>query len=311
MKFKRVIGGILLSLVFLVGFGYIISSIKLFFDSLQSKEIFLGSVYDSVIDIVPPIITKSDINAISAISLETNFQDINEIIFEKNSDVKLPIASLTKLMTGIIVLDIYDLSENIVVNKIIDLQDPIKNDVKLGDSFSVEDLLYMMLIQSSNTAAYTLSEGINNHPGEQEFVKLMNAKVKYLGLENTFFVDSTGLSSENVSTVNDLIKLTKHILENYPKIADISRVQEFYVPGIGNVVNTNELLKEIPNVVCSKTGFTRIANGCLLLVTSNPVNNNYIINIILGADNRFLEMEKLINMCKQNDNHCFKCYQSF
>ena len=302
MNKKRAIGGFLLSFVFLALFMYGISGVQWLFESSfsgQSKETFLGDIYSGVqnlnsgnkiVDDVPKNLPP-DIIAESAVSIESNLTDKDEVIFEKLADTKLPIASLTKLMTAVVVLDNYDLSDIISVSKIADSQDMIKQDVKLGSTMPVGDFLEIMLVGSSNKSAYALSEKL----GTEEFISLMNQKAKNLGLKNTFFADPTGLSAQNVSTANDLAKLAKHILINYPKIADISRVQEMYSPNFGVVVNTDQLLGEIPDIVCSKTGFTTQAKGCLLLVVDNPKNNNYLINVILGSDDRFSEMRKIIN----------------
>lgn len=302
MNLKRVIIGPLLAIIFLVFFMYMIADIKWFFDnSVQNnhKEAYLASVSSSVENIAPtPVtnevakpLTEPEVNAESAISVESNFFSTDKIIFKKDSDKKLPIASLTKLMTAVIVLDNYNLSDNIVVDKFADSQDPMKLDVKLGDKMPVESFLEIMLIESSNKSAYALSEKI----GETKFVGLMNEKAKELGLQDTSFADPTGLSPNDISSADDLTKLAEYILKNYPKIGDISRKKELYVYGFGNVENTDELLGEIPEIVCSKTGFTDAAKGCLLLVTNNPKNNDYIISVILGADDRFSEMEKIIN----------------
>ena len=116
--------------------------------------------------------SESEINAESAIVLESNLSGGEKIIFEKNRELKLPIASLTKLMTAVISSDNYDLLQKITVSKEADLQQAMKTDLKLGDTFSTIDLLYIMLIESSNKAAYALSEQI----GKKEFVALMNQR---------------------------------------------------------------------------------------------------------------------------------------
>ncbi len=318
MNIKRIIAGPLLSVIFLIFFAYLISNLQLVFD-IGSKHIgakvdgseLLGSVSSGVQNVLPdvnnnttfiiennvtPVIDRkipvvATINAKSAISVESNLDGTNKIIFDKNSDAKLPIASLTKLMTAAVVLDNYNLSDTWKVDKIADSQASMKQDVKLGDEMTVNSFLEIMLIESSNKSAYTLSEII----GEPKFVELMNQKAQSMGLENTSFFDPTGLSSQDVSTANDLVKLTEYILKNYPKISEISQKKELYIIGFGQVVNTDQLLGEIPEVVCSKTGFTTTAKGCLLLAVKNPKNNDYIINVILGADDRFSEMKKLIN----------------
>ena len=78
---------------------------------------------------------------------------------------------------------------------------------------------------------------------------------------------------------------------------DTTKIKDFNVPNLGMIKNSDELLGEIPEIVCSKTGFTTQAKGCLLLVMNNSKNNDYLINIILGADDRFSEMKKLISNC--------------
>lgn len=305
MNLKRVIGGPLLSLFFLMFFACIILGMQSTFENFplqHNNAAFSASLSDAVQNqvLIQPVVVNNplpEINAKSAISLESDLNDINKIIFEKDINVQLPIASLTKLMTAVVVLDNYKLSDTIVVDKIADSQDPMKQDVKLGDKMTVESFLEIMLVGSSNKSAYALSEGPEGYPGQQKFVNLMNEKAKYLGLNKTFFTDPTGLSQEDTSTASDLARFAKYILKNYPQIAEISKMKELYIPGIGYITNTDELLNEIPDAVCSKTGFTISAKGCLLLAVKNPQNNNYLINIILGADDRFAEMRKLIQVC--------------
>jgi len=296
MNIKRAISGFLLSFAFLLVFLYAVSGVKwIFNNSLPVEEISAG-VSDAVANIAPENkqtvqLPAPDINAAGVISVESDLSGENKIIFEKNSETKLPIASLTKLMTAVIVLDNYDLSENITIDELADSQDPMKQDVKLGDNMPIENLLNVMLIGSSNKSAYALSEVM----GEQKFVGLMNKKAKEIGLANTIFYDPTGLSAQNISTAGDLVKLAEYILKNYSKIADISRIKELNIPKLGKIASTNELLGEVPKIVCGKTGFTTPAKGCLLLVIENQKNNDYIINVILGTDDRFLEMRKLID----------------
>ncbi len=315
MNLKRVVGGPLLSVLFLAIFTYAFFTSQQFFtsslkvnsgtepaDNLVNAQniVPLEENTDRIDNVLqlpqtnkPIAVAPADtnVNSRSAISVETNLQGESKILFEKNSDVVLPIASITKLMTAIIVLDNYNLSDTWQVDKIADSQSPMKPDVKLNDTMTVNSFLEIMLIESSNKSAYTLSELV----GTDKFIELMNKKAKEMGLRNTFFVDPSGLSSGNVSTAKDLAKLAEYILINYPKIGEITREKNIYIIGFGYVTNTDELLGEIPEIVCSKTGFTTQAKGCLLLAINNLKNKDYFINVVLGADNRFLEMKKLIN----------------
>jgi len=295
MNFKRIIIGPFLATVFVVVFVYAISGMQSFTESFKNKY-FTASVADAISEnkiIIPGNIARPiiEINAGSAISVETDLQGEDNIVFEKKSEEKLPIASLTKLMMAMLVLDNYNLSDMQVVGKMADAQSTMEVDLKLGDKMSVRNLLSMALIASSNKAAYALSEIM----GVEKFVGLMNQKARELQLENTFFIEPTGISPGNVSTAKDLVKLAKNILKNYPQITWVTRTKELNIEGFGKIVNTDQLLAEVPGVICGKTGFTEEAKGCLLLVVKDEAKESYSINVILGADDRFSEMKKLIN----------------
>jgi len=306
MKIGRIIVGPILSIIFLVFFAYLIAGVQWVFDNSLQKQngaLSLGSISGffqgtsnqdpnkNVIKIISVENPELELGAGAAISVESDLFGTNNVIFEKNANTQLPIASLTKLMTAVIVLDNYNMSDTVVVGKTAGAQDPRKQDLKIGDVLSVENFLDIMLVGSSNISAYALSEII----GEQKFVELMNQRAIDMGLKDTFFADPTGLSSKNVSTASDLAKFAEYIIKNYPKISSISKVEEMYIPKFGNIINTNQLLGEFPEIVCSKTGFTSAASGCLLMVVNNPKNNNYLINVILGSSERFYEMKKLIS----------------
>ncbi|MBZ9569445.1 D-alanyl-D-alanine carboxypeptidase [Patescibacteria group bacterium] len=241
------------------------------------------------------------IQAESVVSVWIKPDGEEKILFEKEIEKVLPIASLAKLMTANVVLEYYpDLSQTIEISQEAVFQTEDFGDLKIGERLSVKDLLYIMLIESSNDAAFALTEII----GEEGFVGLMNLEAKFLGMENSYSVDSTGISSENRSSVKDLIILTKHLLER-PLIWEILGEPEFDLYGPDGVfhhklLNTNELLGEIPQTVGGKTGFLPEAKGCFLLVLKAPKNKGFLINVILGSENKFEEMKKLINSVINN-----------
>lgn len=296
MKIKRILQGVCLSFIFILFSGCAIYGVNAFFSAL-TPDINAGSVLLADISGAQNNDSQNlkseppEINAEAAISVKNNSSGEQRIIFEKNADKKLPIASLTKLMTAIISLENYDLLRDITISREADLQEPMQADLKLGDTFSTVNILYIMLIESNNKAAYAMAEQM----GEKKFVALMNQKALEIGLENTFFQDATGLSEKNISTAKDLAKLAEYIIKNYPEIAEITRIKKFNMPNLGEIENTNELLDEIPNIVGGKTGFTRMAKGCMLLIMGEKLSGGYFIHIILGADDRFLEAKKLIN----------------
>jgi D-alanyl-D-alanine carboxypeptidase (penicillin-binding protein 5/6) len=240
-----------------------------------------------------------ELQAKAAISVLVDFQGREEILFKKNSDEKLPIASLTKLMTASVVLENYELSREIEINEGAVAQEGGAGKLKAGKIFSAGYLLYPLLMESSNDAAYALT---NNYNGmtEEKFVGLMNSKAGDLGLENTYFVNSTGLDSKqpdrsiNYSTAEDLVKLTKYLFKK-PSIWEILATPKYSLYG-PELVNTNELLEKIPNIIGGKTGYTPEAGGCMLLILRKG-EGSYLVNVILGAvspEARFEEMEKLI-----------------
>ncbi len=221
------------------------------------------------------------------------------IAYEKNIQKKMPIASLTKLMTALVVLDKVDLESQVIISRNAIAAEGNKGNLKVDEKITVKNLLYLLLVDSSNDAAVALAEHIAG--SENEFVRLMNEKAKALNLRNTHFANSTGLDKEsNYSTAYDLAKLTEHALGK-PLLWNIMRVQNLDVSSIDgqtihHLKNTNKLLGKLPdiNIVGGKTGFTDQAGECLILVASHPENNERIIFVILGSEDRFGEMKELI-----------------
>lgn len=248
------------------------------------------------------------INSRAGISLFVSEEDDKErTLWSKNSEEKMPIASLTKLMTALVVLENYDLSEIVEISQKAVNQSGDNGSLKVGEIFTVRDLLYPLLMESSNDAAYALAEVI----GREAFVDLMNLEVQKIGMKNTSFGNPTGLDAdedplrmENYSTVKDLVKLVKELIPR-KIIWNISLTAEYNLYSSDNVfhhkiININELLEVIPEIVGGKTGYTEQSGGCLFLLIESPRNRGYIINILLGSPDRFFEMEELLNWIKEN-----------
>lgn len=235
------------------------------------------------------------INAPSSISVEVKNNRSN-VVFSQNSRKKLPIASLTKLMTALVVLEKYDLTQPVTIGESALAQEGEQGVLKVGEVFLVKDLLYITLIESSNRAAFALSEIM----GSKTFIKEMNQTAKRIGLENTYFADSTGLSGSSYSTPEDLAILTRYLFEHYPlfeKIVSQKEYDIYLLDGIFHhrLMSTNKLLGEASDILGGKTGYTTIAKGCLMVIQKGKEDKSYFIHVILGADDRFLEMQKIIN----------------
>ncbi len=249
------------------------------------------------------------IEAKAAISILLNNRGGEKILFEKNSNDPLPIASLSKLITVDVILKNYDLTKEIVVTQEAVSQEENFGKLKVDDVLMVHQLLYPLLMESSNDAAFALA---NNYDGvnEQIFVRMMNEDAQSLGLNNTLFVNSSGLDPKenepkekiNVSSARDLSQLTKELLAT-PLVWEILSTPKINLYG-ETLVNTNKLLGIIPGIIGGKTGYTDTALGCFVLATEAPEGKGQIINVILGTAvaDRFSEMEKLINWINQAYN---------
>jgi len=244
-----------------------------------------------------------EIEANAVISVEIDRQGNEKILFEKNSQQPLPIASLTKLMTANIVVEYFDLNQPIKISPQAIQQPEDFGKLEPGQVLTVKNLLYVLLIESSNDAAFALTETM----GREGFVGLMNSESKDLGLKNTYFGNPTGLNFDNedlnnYSSAKDLMKLTKYLLEKRPLLREIFGLREYdlYLANgryHHKLLTTNELLKEPSiwqnRIIGGKTGETHRAGDCLLLVLDTP--NGFLINVILGTEDRVKEMKKLLN----------------
>ncbi|MBC2368355.1 D-alanyl-D-alanine carboxypeptidase [Listeria booriae] len=211
----------------------------------------------------------------------------DKILFEENTDQKVPIASLTKLMTAYLVLESIhnkqlSWDEGLTLKR---LDDPraVSLQAKTGKTYySVQDLFATMMIMSANDAAEALAERVNS----TDFVGEMNAKAKELGLKKTKYVNATGLESngeESMSTAGDLLILAKELISDYPEILETtSRIS--YVTKDGNTIHTtNDLLQEneIDGLDGLKTGFTDQAGYCLIATAVQ--NGDRLIAVVLGS----------------------------
>ena len=236
------------------------------------------------------------IDSEAAISVETDLLAQKKVLFKKNETKILPKASLSKLMTALVILENYDLQKQVTITDADVAQEGEQGDLKVGQVLSVKNLLYITLIESSNDAAFALSSTV----GQDKFVALMNTDSNNMGLLSTHFADSSGLDVKSYSTAKDLVTLTEYLLNKYPFIWKIIGLKEFdlYLDNgqfHHKLISTNKLLGEIPEVVGGKTGFTNDAKGTFLVIEKSPTEGNYLINVVLGSTDRLEEMKKIIN----------------
>ena len=207
------------------------------------------------------------------------------ILWGKNENEKRKMASTTKMMTAIVVIENVNLQEKVKVSKKAANTGGSRLGLTKDAEITVNDLLYGLMLCSGNDAAVALAE--HTAGSIENFAEMMNEKAKELKLENTNFVTPHGLDEEeHYTTTTELAKIADYALNN-EKICNIVRTKTYTVTinGYGkNISNTNELLGYLDGVYGVKTGFTNGANRCL--VTATKRGDMDIICIVLGADTK-------------------------
>ena len=228
-------------------------------------------------------------------------QNTGEIIYEKNADVRASIASLTKLMTAMVVLDSgLDLNKEIKLTKAdIDRVKRTTSRLPIGTKLTKYELLKVALISSDNRAAFALSRSYPS--GRKGFINAMNVKAIQLGMQNSQFRDPTGLDKRNISTAKDLLKLVRAAYQ-YPVIRDLTTTpsESIKIGRKRNSIgfnNTNPLVRKgVWDIGLSKTGFIRESGRCLVLQTT--INGEPIIIVLLnsyGKLTRFADVKRIRN----------------
>ena len=228
------------------------------------------------------IITEPSINSRAAIIYDRNS---GLILFGKNENEKRKMASTTKIITAIIVIENSNLDDIVTVSSKAAGTGGSRLGLHTNDKISVKNLLYGLLLCSGNDAAVALAEYVGKDV--YGFADLMNAKAKELNFTNTHFVTPHGLDNdEHYTTAYELAIITNYALKNelFCKIVGTKNITISINNYSKTLSNTNELLGNLNGVYGVKTGFTNGANRCL--VTSVKRNNMDIICIVLGADTK-------------------------
>lgn len=222
------------------------------------------------------------INSRSAVVIDRKSKNI---IYGKNENVKKAMASTTKIMTAMVVIQNTNLNNTVEISKKAAGTGGSRLGLKAGDKVTVKDLLYGLLLRSGNDCAVALAEYVAG--SVQEFSNLMNQNAQMLGLNNTHFVTPHGLDEEeHYTTAYELAILADYALNN-ELFAQIVNKKSYTININKNsktLNNTNELLGNLNGVYGVKTGFTNGAGRCL--VTSIKRGNLDVICVVLGADTK-------------------------
>ncbi|EKE00057.1 MAG: hypothetical protein ACD_22C00100G0021 [uncultured bacterium] len=214
--------------------------------------------------------------------------DINtgKILYEKNPTEKRKIASLTKIMTAVVALEHEKLDTKMSVSATSANIGENVMGLTEGEIYTMEDLLYGLILNSGNDAAYTIAENVAG--SSDKFVEWMNFKAKELALKNTYFADPSGLDDDTYSTVEDLARLTRYALKN-PEFREIVKTFEYEIFSDEThkyiyMQNQTNLLTTYPGVFGVKTGYTEEAGLCLVTFASN--NNHDVVGVVLNSYDR-------------------------
>jgi hypothetical protein len=262
------------------------------------QEHSFGMLTPSATELAPPAVNAKSFLVVDLSS--------GEIILEKRAEEPLPVASLAKLMTAVVAHEVIYLGRSIKVtsNMLASVAQTFYPTV--GGRYIGLDLLYPLLMQSSNETANVLAGFL----GKEIFVRNMNAKAVSLGMNDTYFADSSGMSAENISTTYDLTKLLQYIYYKRPFIFDISKGIAFENVGliqlgdtipITNLGNVNEFIGS-PDLIGVKNGETSSARQTMATVWNIHTSEGDVpvAIIVLGSEDRKRDTETLLRWLKEN-----------
>jgi D-alanyl-D-alanine carboxypeptidase len=227
-----------------------------------------------------------NISAVSAVVLDGN---TGKILYAKNPHLKIPPASTVKLVTAMVVLDNLSLDTKVKISRHAAQTLSVGPTLYRGEVYTVKDLLYLMLMKSSNQAAVALAEAVAG--SEDRFAILMNKKVESLGLKESHFVTASGLPAPDQYTTSYELAVILYEAMKYPLIRKIIHTPVKIITSLSGrtlvIRNTNKLLKVAAlkdEILGGKTGYTRASRHCL--VNGVKINGRLIITSVMGAPSR-------------------------
>jgi D-alanyl-D-alanine endopeptidase (penicillin-binding protein 7) len=254
---------------------------------VKAKDFFNFSLPDSNIS------ANMRLNLRSGIVIDNETQ---KVLYCYNADKMMPIASISKLLTSMVVLDNYRPDSIITITRE-DCLYSSRSTLRKNDRINVRDLLHISLIRSDNRAARAIARSVTL--STMEFAIKMNEKAKEIGLLNTIMYEPTGLDERNISTAADVAKLVNYA-SMYPEIARITSLKEYTFKAFNRkkprrIINTNKLLFSKYHVLAGKTGYISESAYCLTTIVEDE-NRNKVTVVVLGAPGpqaRFREARRL------------------
>ena len=268
--------------IFLFTFFWLASNFIVYADLEDDEKIDVKLLQEETLQTVKNITQGPKLNARIGLIFDRNSKTI---LYEKNGQKQVPMASTTKIMTAIIVLENADLKEVVTIDKKAAGTGGSRLGLKVNDKITVHDLLYGLMLKSGNDTAVALAVHVGG--SVEGFSKMMNEKAQKMGWRNSHFVTPHGLDAEgHYTTAYELACMADYALQ-IPKFKEIVATKQYTATINGRPItisNTNELLGVLDGVYGVKTGFTNGANRCL--VTSCKRGKLDIITVVLGADTK-------------------------
>ena len=251
-----------------------------------------------------------DVNLLAKAALVVDLQN-NTVVYRKNSTAQLPLASLTKLMTALTALDLLPPDSKITIQREF-LESEGDSGLSPNESWNLKNLLDFSLVVSSNDGARsvasvvgaTLDKTKDFSLGRIDFIKQMNVEAKKIALPQSYFLNETGLDesvteSGGYGSADDVAKLVQYILKNHPDILESTKYSSISIKSLSGAhiaKNTDILADRIPGLLASKTGYTALAGGNLVVAFDTSIGRPFIA-VVLGSteSGRFTDMQKLVD----------------
>ncbi|MBD3217270.1 MAG: hypothetical protein GF310_03260 [candidate division Zixibacteria bacterium] len=301
---KQVIGLIIIGVIAYIGLGFMEGS-----GSVAVNYINTDTPYDTVRSLPPPEFEKTDLRltrapglrCVSAFAVDNR---TNQILYDKRSEIRRPIASITKLLAAVVLAEMdFDLNRKIMISKW-DAKTSASSRLKIGEKFFAKDLFYAALIASDNRAIKALAR--TSGAAYPEFIRRMNQTAKKLGMDSTSVVDPSGIFNHNISSARDCVKLLNYALK-FPIIKSALSTQLYEFRSLNHkrlirIGTTNRMLKSKWKVAGGKTGYISASGYCLV----NRMQDEHgadITTVVLGAPSnsyRFSETRKMAKWAFEN-----------
>lgn len=258
-----------------------------------------------------PIIKRLKLEEVEVRGKAAYVWDVNEqrALYSKNADEVLPLASISKLMTALVAYELIDADTTVTVPLEAIRQEGVSGFVD-GEQFSYQSLSDLTLISSSNDGAYALAAAAGALLIDEErqqpsaFIEAMNIKAEEMGLTNTTFFNPTGLDvsttqSGSYSTARETTFLMEYILRHYPEVLAATQQSHSLIynqaGAYHDAENTNVIIDEIPNLIGSKTGYTDLAGGNLVVAFDAGLNRPIIVTVLGSSrSGRFSDVKNLV-----------------